>query len=135
MSGFETNIISSLPDAIAPDGSEVRTLLRLTRGSMAQFALPAGQTSVPVAHRTVEEIWFFTGGRGEMWRRLGEQEDIVTVGPGICITIPVGTRFQFRSLSNEPLVVVGVTMPPWPGPGETLDVEGPWVPTLRAGTG
>jgi mannose-6-phosphate isomerase-like protein (cupin superfamily) len=132
---FETTYISALPDAIAPDGSEVRLLLRLAGGSMAQFTLPAGQTSVPAAHRTVEEIWFFTGGRGEMWRRLGTWEEIVCVGPGVSITIPVGTSFQFRSLGDEPLVAIGVTLPPWPGPGETLDVEGPWTPTVSPGTG
>jgi len=135
MSGFESTRLSHCPDTIAPDGSEVRALLRLKGGSMAQFTLPAGQTSVPAAHRTVEEIWFFTAGRGEMWRQLGEQEEIVAVGPGVCITIPVGTRFQFRSLGDEPLVAIGVTMPPWPGPGETLDVAGPWVPTVARGTG
>lgn len=120
---------------MAPDGSEVRVLLRLKSGSMAQFTLPAGQTSVPTAHRTVEEIWFFTAGNGEMWRQLGDQEETVPVGPGVCITIPVGTRFQFRALGDEPLVAIGVTMPPWPGPGETLDVTGPWTPTVAAGSG
>ncbi len=135
MKRFGTMTISGVPDAIAPDGSEVRVLLRLHGGSMAQFTLPAGQTSVPAAHRTVEEIWFFTAGRGEMWRQLGEQEEIVAVGPGVCITIPVGTRFQFRALGDEALVAIGITMPPWPGPGETLDVTGPWTPRVSAGTG
>jgi mannose-6-phosphate isomerase-like protein (cupin superfamily) len=132
---YETHTVSVGADVIAPDGSEVRLLLRLAGGSMAQFTLPAGQTSVPAAHRTVEEIWFFTGGRGEMWRRLGEQEETVCVEPGVSITIPVGTRFQFRSFGDEPLVAIGVTMPPWPGPGEILDVEGAWTPTVPAGSG
>ena len=132
---FETCLIACAPDTIAPDGSEVRTLLRLSGGSMAQFTLPAGQVSVPAVHRTVEEIWFFTGGRGEMWRRLGDQEEIVAVASGVCITLPVGTRFQFRSFGDEPLVAIAVTMPPWPGPGEALDVIGPWTPTVAAGTG
>ena len=38
---------------------------------MAHFELPPGETSTAVAHRTVEEVWFFLGGRGEMWRRQG----------------------------------------------------------------
>jgi mannose-6-phosphate isomerase-like protein (cupin superfamily) len=82
-----------------------------------------------MAHRTVEEIWFFLAGRGEMWRRQGEREEIVPVDPNVCITIPVGTHFQFRSFGYEPLAALGVTMPPWPGEGEAYPVEGKWAPT------
>jgi mannose-6-phosphate isomerase-like protein (cupin superfamily) len=66
-------------DAVAPDGSDVRVLLALTAGSMAHFELAPGETSRAVCHRTVEEIWFFLGGRGEMWRREGDHEEIVPV--------------------------------------------------------
>ena len=38
------------PDAVAPDGSDVRVLLRLGRGSMAHFELAAGRVSRAVAH-------------------------------------------------------------------------------------
>ena len=51
----------------APDGSDVRVLLATNRGSCAHFELAGGQTSIAVVHRTVEEIWFFLGGRGQMW--------------------------------------------------------------------
>jgi mannose-6-phosphate isomerase-like protein (cupin superfamily) len=44
----------------------------------------------------------------------------------VCVTIPLGTHFQFRSLGNEPLAAVAVTMPPWPGDGEAYEVAGPW---------
>jgi mannose-6-phosphate isomerase-like protein (cupin superfamily) len=63
---FDTKRLSATRDAIAPDGSDVRLLLQLDRGSMAHFELPAGQTSKAVMHRTVDEIWFFLSGRGEM---------------------------------------------------------------------
>jgi len=101
---------------------------------MAHFELPAGQTSVAVAHRTVEEIWFFTGGRGEMWRRLGDEEQVVAVEAGVCLTIPVGTHFQFRSFGNEPLSAIGVTMPPWPGGDEACEVNGKWAATVSPGS-
>lgn len=120
-------------DAIAPDGSRVRILLALGRGSVAHFELPPGQTSVAVAHRTVDEIWFFLQGRGEMWRRLGAREDVVAVDAGVCLTVPVGMHFQFRSAGPEPLTAVGVTMPPWPGKGEAFFVEGPWAATVEPG--
>ena len=41
-----------------------------------------------------------------------------------------GTHFQFRSLGDEPLAVVGVTMPPWPGEDEAVVVPGAWPPTV-----
>ena len=88
-----------------------------------------GKVSFPIAHRTVSEIWFFLTGRGEMWRELDGAEEIVAVESGVCITIPVGTRFQFRSHGYEPLAAIGVTMPPWPGKDEAYKIEGKWSPT------
>src|SRR4051812_1194771 len=127
---FRTSRLNSVPDAVAPDGSEVRTLCAVARGSMAHFTLPPTAVSRAVAHRTVEEIWFFVSGRGRMWRRLGDVEEEVEVGPGVSVTIPVGTRFQFRCDGPEPLAAVGATMPPWPGEDEAYEVEGAWAPTV-----
>ena len=70
MTSFHTKRLPTAPDVVAPDGSDVRILLALPSGSMAHFELAPGQTSAPVAHRTVEEIWYFLRGRGEMWRKL-----------------------------------------------------------------
>jgi mannose-6-phosphate isomerase-like protein (cupin superfamily) len=114
------------PDAIAPDGSEVRILESVSKGSMAHFQLPPGATSRAVTHRTVEEVWYFLGGRGEMWLRSGDHEGVTPVEPGVSISIPLGTHFQFRALGDEPLRAVGVTMPPWPGDDEAVFVSGPW---------
>jgi mannose-6-phosphate isomerase-like protein (cupin superfamily) len=109
---------------VAPDGSDVRVLLGLKGGSMAHFELAAGKTSKAVVHRTVEEIWYVLSGRGEMWRRQGSHEEVVGLEPGVCLTIPLGTHFQFRSA--ETLAAVAITMPPWPGEGEASEVPGRW---------
>jgi len=119
------------PDAIAPDGTAVRLLVSLSGGSFAHFELPAGAVSHAVAHRTVEEIWWFVAGRGEIWRRLGDEERIDAVAPGVSLTIPLGTQFQFRADAEAPLAFVAVTLPPWPGEQEAYRVEGPWTPSLR----
>jgi mannose-6-phosphate isomerase-like protein (cupin superfamily) len=97
---------------------------------MAHFSLAPGRTSTAVTHRTVEEIWFFVTGHGEMWRKQMGREEIVPVEPGVCLTIPLGTHFQVRSFGVEPLAALGVTMPPWPGTGEAMVVQGKWEPTV-----
>jgi mannose-6-phosphate isomerase-like protein (cupin superfamily) len=78
-----------------------------------------------VAHRRVEEIWYILGGQGEMWRRQGGREEIVTLEPGICLTIPQSTDFQFRAAGDAPLRAVAITMAPWPGESEAIPVDGP----------
>jgi mannose-6-phosphate isomerase-like protein (cupin superfamily) len=123
---FDTKRLSVAPDAVAPDGSDVRILLGLDRGGMAHFELGPGQTSAAVAHRTVEEIWYVLRGRGQMWRRQGGREEIVPMEPGVCLSIPVGTQFQFRSFGYEGLAAIGITMPPWPGSAEAYEVDGTW---------
>jgi mannose-6-phosphate isomerase-like protein (cupin superfamily) len=108
----------------------VRPLLQLKGGSFAHFELAPGKVSKAVAHRTVEEIWYFLRGRGEMWRKADAHEEIVPVEPGVCLTIPLGTSFQFRSIGDVPLEMVVVTMPPWPGEDEAYAVEGEWEATV-----
>lgn len=127
---FDTRQINGAPDAIAPDGSEVRVLCQSARGSLAQFALPPGAVARAVAHRTVEEVWYVLSGHGRIWRRLDDHEAIVALRPGTSITIPLGTRFQFRADGDAALTIVAATMPPWPGEGEAYAVPGPWPPTV-----
>ena len=123
---FATQLLDTAPEVTAPDGSVVRILVRTMRGSMARFSLPPFAVSRPVAHHTVEEVWYFLSGTGRMWRRSGSGEEIVAVGPGVSISLPAGTSFQFRSDSADPLQAIGVTMPPWPGDDEAYAVEGIW---------
>ena len=130
MSEFATMRIPVARTDVAPDGSDVRVLLGLKAGGMAHFELAPGQTSTAVTHRTVEEIWLFVSGRGEMWRQQGQREEIVPVELGVCLTIPVGTHFQLRSFGYEALEAIAVTMPPWPGKDEATVVQGKWQPTV-----
>jgi len=130
MMRFEAKSLPAMPDVTAPDGSQVRILLALRGGSMAHFELSPGETSKAVMHRTVEEIWFFLSGLGEMWLQNEEQEQVLSVSAGVCLTIPLGTRFQFRACGSQALSAIAVTMPPWPGGEEARTVEGKWPPTV-----
>ena len=127
---FETKVLPARRDVVAPDGSDVRILLGLAGGTMAQFELAPGAVSTAVRHRTVEEIWYVVSGWGSIWRRLGGDEQIVDLDAGICVTIPVETEFQFRCDSDSPLRIVAITMPPWPGDDEATQIPGPWRPTV-----
>lgn len=67
---------------------------------------------------------------GRLWRRLGEQEEVVELAAGVSLTITItittGTHFQFRGDGQEPLNALGATMPPWPGESEAIFVDGTW---------
>ena len=126
MTDFATMRLPARPTTVAPDGSDVRVLLGLSGGSMAHFELGAGKVAMAIRHRTVGEVWFVLAGRGEMWRRQGQREETVTLEPGVCLTIPAGTHFQFRASATESVSAVAVTMPPWPGEAEAVFVAGPW---------
>ena len=122
---LQTKTLAAEPDAHAPDGSEVRLLAALKGGSFAHFTLGPQGVSAPVAHRTVEEIWYVVAGSGEVWRKLGEEESVTAAAPGVALTIPLGTHFQFRA-GAQGLSFVAVTMPPWPGTEEAFAVTGRW---------
>ncbi len=127
---LETKRISAAADVIALDGSEVRVLCGLSRGALSMFSLGSGAVARAVAHRTIEEVWYFVAGRGRMWRKLGDQEEITEVSPGVSICIPTGTHFQFRCDGPETLTAIAAVMPPWPGEGEVYAVAGVWMPTV-----
>lgn len=129
MTDFATTQLPVDPTVTAPDGSDVRVLLGLAGGGMAHFRLAPGQVARAVTHRTVEELWYVVEGRGAMWRRQGAREEVVVLQPGVCLSIPLGTQFQFRADPAQPLSAVAVTMPPWPGEGEAVFVDGPWPPS------
>lgn len=123
---MQTKRVPAACDTLAPDGSEIRILAATTRASMVHCTLPPGKASLAVAHRTVEEIWYFVAGRGEVWRKLAELEEVVDVSPGVSLTIPLGVHFQFRNTGDTPLEFVLATMPPWPGPDEAYRVPDHW---------
>jgi mannose-6-phosphate isomerase-like protein (cupin superfamily) len=122
----ETKVLQKEPDYAAPDGSEIRLLLTMKGGGVCHCTLPVGKTSKAVAHRTVEEIWYIVGGQGDVWRKSGQQVEVISIHPGVSLTIPVGTHFQFRNTGAEPLCLLITTMPPWPGPQEAVGVSGHW---------
>jgi mannose-6-phosphate isomerase-like protein (cupin superfamily) len=123
---FDTHTKAVGYDYLAPDGSEIQELVNVSGAGLAHCRLPVGGQSIAVRHQTVEEIWFFLSGIGEVWRKLGDIAEVTPVHTGVSLTIPIGTNFQFRNNGQEALDFVIVTIPRWPGTGEAVQVEGKW---------
>jgi len=112
--------LNSEVDEIAPDGSEIRFLSRTDRATMVHCTLPCGFCTIPVEHKTVDEIWYFLTGKGEVWRELEGRREIVVVQKGVSLNVPLHTVFQFKNTGDVPLEFIIVTLPPWPGDDEAI---------------
>ena len=123
---MQTKKLPKKYDELAPDKSEIRLLLKMKGGGLVHCTLPPGGTSLAVKHKTIEEIWYFIQGQGQVWRRQEDREVIVDVDPGTCITIPTGAHFQFHNTGEVPLCFIIATMPPWPGEEEAVRVQDHW---------
>ena len=127
MTAFESSRVADDYDLLAPDGSEIRLLHSTPSASVVHCSLPVAAVSLPVRHHTVEEIWYFLAGRGQVWRAQANREDLIEVQAGISLTIPLGTSFQFRNTGDAALEFIIVTMPPWPGADEAILLDaGKW---------
>ena len=122
-----TKTLSDHYEALAPDGSEIRLLLKTQQASMVHCTLAPGRVSLPVRHQTVEELWYFISGEGEVWRKNDHQERVTPVRAGVSVSVLRDTPFQFRNTGGEPLCFIIATMPPWPGPDEdAVEEQGKW---------
>jgi len=99
---------------VTADGSEIRELAGIPSGnsanqSLAEATVPPGGTTVEHYHRTTEEIYLFTRGRGRM--RLGDEEREVTAGD--CVVIPPGVRHKLWAEADTELVLLCCCAPPY----------------------
>ena len=123
---MKTALLPESHTIVAPDGSQIRELVQTSRSSMVHCTLEHGTVSMAVAHRTVEEAWYFISGRGLVWRAYDDGEEIVDAFPGVALTIDTGSHFQFRNTGDDDLCFVIVTTPAWPGMDEAYPVPDYW---------
>jgi hypothetical protein len=129
---FETKTLPAQPDATSPDGSDVRILLTLRGGGTAHFELAPDETPLAVMHRTVEELWYFIAGKGEMWRRLGDYEEASRFIAESQSRSPWKRAFSFARSATRPSARSRSRCRRGPAPLAQI-VEGPWKPTIPGG--
>jgi mannose-6-phosphate isomerase-like protein (cupin superfamily) len=130
---MQTRAVPATPQARSPAGAEIRYLMEGDTGAMIHSTVPPGQVNRATVHATVSELWHVLSGEGQIWRRDGAGEEMTVLEEGVSIDIPVGTAFQYRCTSINPLQFLCVTMPPWPGDQEATVIEGPWKPNAPEG--
>lgn len=127
---MKTTFLPEKPDAKSPAGADIRYLMDSQFGNMIHSTVPPNQTNRATVHATVSEFWFVLDGHGQIWRDDGIDSMITDLLPGISIDIPVGTKFQYRNVSDQELKFICITMPPWPGDTEATLVDGEWEPSI-----
>lgn len=122
---YQTLLMAEAGSETAPDGSNVRPLLRFPEGSMARFEFSAGQVSHAVRHPELDELWYVIDGSGEMWRKQNQTSSIEPLAAGTCVSIPRNTAFQCRA-GGAGMAVIAVTLPAWSGDSNAIEVIGHW---------
>jgi mannose-6-phosphate isomerase-like protein (cupin superfamily) len=126
---MQTRSFPETPDARSPAGAEIRYLMEGATGNMIHSTVSPGQVNRATVHATVSEFWYILSGSGEIWRRDNGAEEVTVLETGVSIDIPVGTVFQYRCTGTDPLRLLCIAMPPWPGEQEATVIQGPWTPT------
>jgi mannose-6-phosphate isomerase-like protein (cupin superfamily) len=126
---MKTTLLPVVPEAKSPAGADIRYLMDGPTGNMIHSTVPPYQVNRGSVHATVNEFWFVLEGHGQIWRDNGSESSITDLVPGIAIDIPVGTKFQYRNISEKELKFICISMPPWPGDSEATYIQGIWQST------
>jgi mannose-6-phosphate isomerase-like protein (cupin superfamily) len=107
------------------DGSTIREIAGPSwtparNQSLAEATVPVGGRTIAHYHRTAEEIYFFTAGRGRL-TLAGEERE---VGAGDCVVIPPGAVHGLVNAGDAPLVLLCCCAPAY-SHEDTVLVEDP----------
>jgi mannose-6-phosphate isomerase-like protein (cupin superfamily) len=105
--------LAEAPVTMSPSGaSEIRNLPDFASGSFAHATVHAGDIADPAVLSEITEFYYVLEGRGELWRRLADLEEVIELVPGRCATIPPGVSFQYRTAGDDLYFIVGAA-PRW----------------------
>jgi mannose-6-phosphate isomerase-like protein (cupin superfamily) len=96
------------------DGSQIREWAGRVSApsrnqSLAEATVPVGGATTAHLHRSSEELYLVTAGRGRLV--LGDEERVVEKGD--CALIPPGTSHKLFNLGEEPLRILCACAPPY----------------------
>lgn len=127
---MKTTMLPERPEDQSPAGAEIRYLMDGPTGNMIHSTVPPHQINKATVHATVSEFWYILEGHGQIWRDNGKESGVTELVRGIAIDIPVGTKFQYRNISDVELKFICIAIPRWPGDSEAIYIEGIWEPTV-----
>lgn len=127
---MKTTMLPERPEDKSPAGADIRYLMDGPTGNMIHSTVPPHQINKATVHATVSEFWYILEGHGQIWRDDGNESGVTDLIPGTAIDIPVGTKFQYRNISDDELRFICISMPRWPGESEATYIEGIWEPTV-----
>ncbi len=110
---------AAAPDAIAPDGIEIRALIDEPQGarklSICEGSLKPNERSLKVYHTLYEEIWYFLRGAGVFHLHAPGRadEEAIPVAEGDAIHIPPRHGFWVENTGEGDLVFLLCGAPPW----------------------
>ena len=64
---------------ISPAEAEIQLLMSNHLGGIAHCTLKAGTVSKAVCHKTVSEFWHVLSGKGAIWRKLNNEENLTHI--------------------------------------------------------
>jgi mannose-6-phosphate isomerase-like protein (cupin superfamily) len=112
LSAMEVRSYDELQAFTTLDGSQIRewagpVSAPARNQSLAEATIPVGGATTEHYHRTTEELYLITAGRG---RLLIDGEERL-VGEGDCALIPPGARHKLYNVGEQPLRVVCACAP------------------------
>ena len=122
---FEMKSLPVKRDHLNPDSSEIRILAQVKSGGLRHCTLPPGKVTLPIRHKTVNEIWYCLSGDGEIWQGKNGDIQVESFSVGDSFTVPVGNGFQFRNAGESDLCVLIASIPKWSA-DEAENARGYW---------
>lgn len=125
---WNTAALPERPTRTSPSGNvHIRMLPNLPSGEITHARVETQSTSAPAFMEAGTEFFYVLEGLGELWRRSGDEEEVVSLSPQRCVSIPPRVHYQFRCV-RPPLVFLVIVAPRWDVSHWHEAAEGYWQP-------
>ena len=113
MVSWSTALLAAQPTRTAPSRNvNIRMLPNLPSGEITHAEMITKLTSKPAFMDKLTEFFYVLEGEGQLWRRAGNEEEVIQLKPGRCVSMPPGVHFQYQC-TEPPLRFLVVVAPRW----------------------